>query len=103
MEAASTVVSVSLDDGVNQEASTNVVPTAAWTPFFLNFTAKTTCTNATLRVVSEGASADWWIGAVSMTEPANTWRGMRRDVVESLNATGFHGLLRCVNEFKLMS
>jgi hypothetical protein len=66
-----------------------------WQTFTANFSVKSPCLNATLQVQSQGPTAvEWWIGTVSITEIANTWRGMRKDVVASLNATGFHGLLR---------
>jgi len=68
--------------------------TAGWSTVVANFTAEATSLNATLTIASGAAGGDWSLGSVSLTPVANTWRGMRMDVVNSLKSTGFKGLFR---------
>ena len=68
--------------------------TAEWSTVVANFTAAATSRNATLTIASGPAGGDWSLGSVSLTPVANTWRGMRMDVVNSLKETGFKGLFR---------
>ena len=72
-----------------------IKPTSSWSVFVSNFTAALTSKNSTLTIATaEETTVQWWLGSVSLMSVANTWRGMRKDVVDALKATGFKGLLR---------
>jgi hypothetical protein len=68
--------------------------TAGWSTVVAKFTASATSLNATLTIATGSAGGDWSLGSVSLTPVANTWRGMRVDVVDTLKSTGFKGLFR---------
>ena len=80
-------------DHAASAAGSNSVGNGAWTTFYANFTPSVTTVNATLTLSSAG-SGEWWLGSVSFTNVDNTWRGMRKDTVAALKATGFKGLMR---------
>eukprot|EP01047_Picozoa_sp_COSAG01_P051666 COSAG01_NODE_5356_length_4313_cov_1.986711_3_plen_244_part_00 len=72
--------------------------TASWSTVVANFTRPpgATTLNATLTIATGngGGGGGWSLGSVSLTPVANTWRGLRLDVVNSLKATEFKGLFR---------
>jgi len=74
-------------------ANETVSVTATWHLYSVNFTAAVSTDNATLTIVSSGRHAAYSIGAVSLM-PADSFHGMRRDVVAALKALRFTGLLR---------
>jgi len=53
-----------------------------------------TSASVTLAITAARAASAWWLGSASLTRADRTWRGMRTDVIDSLKAIGFRGLLR---------
>jgi alpha-L-arabinofuranosidase len=76
--------------------SVSFVPGVEWGTFTANFTAAASSLNTTLRIQTDSGAGggEWWLGSVSLQPIQGVWRGMRTDVVDSLAATGFHGLFR---------
>ena len=81
-------------DPTNVAFSRTFAATSDWETIVYNFSAPDTSMNSTLIVTSASPGGDWWLGGDSLTPTANTWRGMRKDVVENLRQTDFHGLFR---------
>lgn len=72
--------------------------TTPWRTYTMPLTVMHTSLNATLSVTSSNETKsdppiEWWLGAVSL-QPADAWRGLRRDVIAALNRTGLKGILR---------
>jgi len=64
-----------------------------WKTYTINLTVTSSNQNLTLRI-SSLSTEEWGLGSVSLTPIANTWRGMRLDVISRLKIIGFSGLLR---------
>eukprot|EP00937_MAST-01D_sp_MAST-1D-sp2_P002767 g2767.t1 len=67
---------------------------AGWQEHNATITLASNTSNATLSVAAARGEAEWWLGSVSLTPVARSWRGMRTDVVAAVKQTGFRGLLR---------
>eukprot|EP00041_Stephanoeca_diplocostata_P021695 m.509300 g.509300 ORF g.509300 m.509300 type:complete len:855 (-) comp21888_c2_seq22:3947-6511(-) len=92
------VVSITAGIGTERVWSSAIPIETSWETTVLHFTtSNANFTNVTLAITSDSVvaeQAEWWLGSVSLTPTANTWRGMRRDVIDALKATNFSGLLR---------
>ena len=90
-QAPAVVATIRSPSGVIFQQS--FAPKSTWTTISVNFSSSITTLNATFSVVSGRQGGEWSLGSVSLV-PSTAWHGMRKDVVDMLKETGFHGLFR---------